>query len=134
MNADELSERKRRTMSPLRWERVRRGLTLREVADGAGFSTHSLLAHWESGIYDPSREHRTRIAAFYGCAEESLFGPCREVEIVRPEPRQRTPRVQQATKPPRRIMPRAVMESPVETPQPRSRLREKLAAMGERTA
>lgn len=128
MNADELSDRKRRAMTPLRWERVRRGLTMREAADGAGISSHSLLAHWESGELSPSAGHRTRIAEFYGCTEESLFGTRREVKASRPEPKQRAPRVQQLMKPPRQIMARAAVGLPGDAPPQRSLLREKLAA------
>ena len=73
MTADELSHRLYADASPLKWERVRRGLSLRQAADALGLSTHTTLSEWEDGHMPRSVAVREQLVAFYGCAADELF-------------------------------------------------------------
>ena len=72
MTADELAARKTAGMSPLRAERCRRGLTLREVAAVLDVD-FAHLRRYESGEIVPHRWRAEQIAAFYGRAVSELF-------------------------------------------------------------
>lgn len=71
--ADELSAVKCRDMSRLRWERVRRGLTIRDVIQAVGISSTSTLAYWETGETTPDPQYRFKVAKFYGIPVKELF-------------------------------------------------------------
>jgi transcriptional regulator with XRE-family HTH domain len=73
LTADELSAIKRDGMSRLRWERVRRGLTIRDVCREVGISSPSVLAYWETGETSPDPHYRFRVAMFYGLPDRDLF-------------------------------------------------------------
>lgn len=71
--ADELSAVKRRDMSRLRWERVQRGLTLREVCRSVGISSPALLGYYESGAVQPNLPRMISLSDFYGVPVSTLF-------------------------------------------------------------
>lgn len=60
-------------VNTLRPRREALGLTLREVARGAGGFTHSVLAFWERGIHHPNVDSAVRLARFFGCSIEDLW-------------------------------------------------------------
>ncbi len=73
MSADELSASKYATSSRLRWERVRRGLTIREACAAVGISSSSLLFNWELSNTTPEPHYRFLVAKFYGVPAAELF-------------------------------------------------------------
>lgn len=83
--ADRLVKQIHRDVSPLKWERVRRGLRLRQVAEALGFSTHTQLDDYERGRCKPLPHTQVRIAEFYGTTAPALFD--RTLLPVDPEPR-----------------------------------------------
>ena len=57
----------------MRVERVRQGLSLRQVGDMAGVS-HATVQRWEKGVTEPSGSSLIRLSRIYGCTPEYLLG------------------------------------------------------------
>jgi transcriptional regulator with XRE-family HTH domain len=64
----------------LRTLRQRQGLTMREVADKLGLSTHGYIGDLESGRRQPSLELATRIADLFGVTVDQLARDDLEIE------------------------------------------------------
>ena len=132
--ADEVAQRKRPYRTPLYTERIRRGLTIRDVIAELGVSSTSVYSKWEMGdTFPASRELMQQIADFYGVDADVLWGSAWEIRglqeaqrAARSErtPRERPRRVQPVSRPPKRLPVRDPLDLPDEvTPRGESRLR-----------
>lgn len=57
----------------LRELRLENGLTQEEVAKALGFSSHSIIAMWESGDRMPRTEKLVALARLYNCTVDDLL-------------------------------------------------------------
>ena len=58
---------------PIKSERVRSGMSVREVSDALDVSQQTVRL-WEQGRSKPSGESLVRLAHLYGCTPEYLLG------------------------------------------------------------
>lgn len=57
----------------MRAERIKHGLSIRQVADIVGMHPNSLM-RWESGEADPLAINLVKLSKLYGCSPEYLLG------------------------------------------------------------
>lgn len=134
--ADELSRCKYMGGSRLLMERIRRGLSIRDVTTALGIKSFSVYSNWEGGRVAPRTVAlMEQVATFYGCDPAELWGRHwrvrQEQEVVQGERPARLPRQEQKRTPVMRPARRLPVREPVDLPEevmPRgeSRLRELL--------